>query len=170
MKISFTPIIGVIILMLGMASVGHAHRFYASFTQMDLNDDKKTIEITHRLVTHDVDDFLRREADHVADLTLAKRNYYLQKLVESDFALFDKNGAKIPLTWIWADYKADMVQIYQEAPLPSDPSDITIINRLFMNLFSDQKNTVNVEWNKKIRTRIFVKGNQQQKVDFNIPD
>jgi len=139
----------IILMLAGVVQISHAHRFYAAFTQISLRADKQTIEVTHRLFTHDVEDMLRLKLGNSSSLTDAEIEPIVREFVESSFALFD---------------------IYQETPLPEDLPDITIINRLFMALFDDQKNTVNIEWNNEIRTRIFVEGNEQQKVRFQEAD
>ncbi|PCI50878.1 MAG: hypothetical protein COB49_03370 [Alphaproteobacteria bacterium] len=166
MRLFFKSLTVVIIFTLCGVQMGLAHRFYASFTQIDLRQKNRTIEITHRLFTHDVEDFLRSKLGNSSSLTNAEIEPVLKEFVEGSFALFDGQGVRLPLTWVAMDYEIDDVHIYQEAPLPRDLLELTIINRLFMDLFDDQKNTVNVEWNEQIRTRIFVKGNEQQKVSF----
>ncbi len=166
MRVFSKALIILIASFLCVVQVSHAHRFYASFTQIDLRDNKKTLEITHRLTTHDVEDILRMAYGNPANLSDAQIELALRDVVERDFALFNYKGERLPLNWIGMDYQTDNVHLYQEAPLPNDPSELTIINRLLMNLFDDQKNTVNVEWNEQIRTNIFVKGNEQQQVSF----
>jgi len=153
-----------------MVQPGYAHRFYASFTQVDLRDKKRTIEIVHRLFTHDVEDFLRSRLGNDSSLSKEEIEPLLKEFVEGGFAVFDLQGRRLPLTWIGMEYATDDIHIYQEAPLPPDPSELTIIDRLFMDLFDDEKNTVNIEWNDKIRTRIFLKGHEQQTVSFASPD
>ncbi len=160
----------IILMLTGMVQVSHAHRFYAAFTQISLRADKQTIEVTHRLFTHDVEDMLRLELGNSSSLTDAEIEPVVREFVESSFALFDGQGNRLPLVWVGMEYEIDNVYIYQESPLPEDLPDITIINRLFMALFEDQKNTVNIEWNNEIRTRIFVKGNEQQSVSFQEAD
>lgn len=165
-KVGFLVLASVIFI----GQPGYAHRFYASFTQIDLRDKKQTIEIVHRLFTHDVEDFLRSRLGNGSSLTNAEIEPILKEFVEDGFALFDRKGHRLPLTWIGMEYATDDIHVYQEAPLPADPSELTIIDRLFMELFDDEKNTVNVEWNTKIRTRIFVRGHTRQKVSFTSPD
>ncbi len=160
----------VILISMCVVQMSHAHRFYASFTQIDLRDGKQTIEIVHRLFTHDVEDFLRSKLGNSSSLSDEEIEPIVKAFVEGSFALFDRQGNRLPLTWVGMEYETDNVHIYQEAPLPSEPSELNIINRLFMALFDDQKNTVNVEWNEQIRTRIFVKDNEQQKVNFSGTD
>lgn len=155
-----------VVIMVAVAQTGHAHRFYAAFTQMDIREEKGTLEIVHRLFTHDVEDFLRAELGNASALTDAEIEPLLQAFVAGSFAVFDRDGKRLPLTWIGMEYRTDDVYIYQEAPLPADPSTLAIINRLFMDLFDDQKNTVNVEWNDNIRTRIFTRDDAQQRVSF----
>ena len=150
-----------------VAQLSHAHRFYAAFTQIDYRPQKQTIEVVHRLFTHDVEDYLKVTfGNRSAALTDEEIEPALQEFVERAFALFDSQGTRLPLTWIGMEYATDNVYLYQEAPLPADPSELFLINRLFMDLFEDQKNTVNVEWGEKIRTRIFRKDDEQQKVSF----
>ena len=163
---SFKVLFGLILCLMCGVQMSLAHRFYASFTQMDLKDETRTIEVTHRLFTHDVGDFLRLKLGNSSSLTDAEIEPILKEFVEGSFAVFDAQGTRLPLTWIAMEYATDNVHIYQEAPLPADPSQLTIINRLFMTLFDDQKNTVNVEWNEKIRTRIFRKDDEQKRVSF----
>ncbi|MBL4802148.1 MAG: hypothetical protein JKY45_09650 [Emcibacter sp.] len=150
--------------------MSHAHRFYASFTQIDLREKTRTIEIVHRLFTHDVEDFLRLKLGNASSLTDGEIEPILKAFVEREFALFDSDGKRLLLRWIGMEYKTDNVYIYQEARLPQNSMELTLINRLFMDLFSEQKNTVNVQWNDEIRTHIFVKGNEQQTVDFKKED
>lgn len=166
MRTVFTAFLASILTILCVAQVSHAHRFYASFTQIDLRDKTQTIEVVHRLFTHDVEDFLRDELGNASSLTDEEIEPILQRYVEGGFALFDSQGKRIPLTWIAMEYETDSVHIYQEATMPSDPTTFTIINRLFMDFFEAQKNTVNMEWNENIRTRIFTKDNEQQQVSF----
>ena len=170
MRAFLKSFIGFILCALCIVQVSYAHRFYASFTQIDLRPEKKTIEVVHRLFTHDVEDFLRSELGNSSSLTNAEIEPILRKFVEGSFSLFDGQGRRLPLQWVAMEYQTDSVHIYQQAALPDDPSKLAIINRLFMDLFDDQKNTVNVEWNEKIRTRIFTKEASRQKINFREAD
>ncbi len=170
MRFFYQRSILVIMIVMAVVSVGHAHRFYAAFTQIELRENTQTIEVIHRLFTHDVEDFLRSELGNSSGLSDAEITPILKAFVEKDFAIFDSQGHRLPLSWIAMEYHIDNVLIYQEAALPDKPAELTIINRLFMALFEDQRNTVNVAWKDKIRTRIFNKGNDQQKISFNEAD
>ncbi|VAX05883.1 hypothetical protein MNBD_ALPHA03-1672 [hydrothermal vent metagenome] len=170
MRFSYKRSVLVIMILMAAVSVGHAHRFYAAFTQIDLQENTQVIEVVHRLFTHDVEDLLRSELGNSSGLSNAEITPILKAFIEKDFAIFDNQGNRLPLTWIAMEYNIDNVLIYQEAALPSKLAEITIINRLFMALFEDQRNTVNVEWKEKIRTRIFKKGMEQQNVNFNKRD
>lgn len=155
-----------VMLFVCVAQESYAHRFYAAFTQIDIREEKQTMEIVHRLFTHDVEDFLRQKLGNASGLSDEEIEPIIKELVEGAFALYDNHGRRLSLSWIGMEYKTDNVYVYQEAALPSDPSEFFIINRLFMELFDDQKNTVNVEWKEDIRTRIFLKGHDQQGVSF----
>lgn len=171
MQISFKKLAIAVLTILCVAQVSHAHRFYAAFTQIDYRPEKGTIEVVHRLFTHDVEDHLKVTfGNRSAALTDEEIEPVLREFVERAFAIFNSDGKRLPLTWIGMEYQTDNVYLYQEAPLPEDPTEIILINRLFMDLFDDQKNTVNVEWGEQIRTRIFRKDDEQQKVSFKVED
>jgi len=152
--------------MMCLTQVSYAHRFYAAFTQIDLREKKQTIEIVHRLFTHDVEDFLSMERGNISGLSDKEIEPIIRDFVEKNFSMRDGNGKNIPLKWIGMEYETDNVHVYQEAVLPQSHSKFIIINKIFMSLFEEQKNTVNMEWNDQIRTRIFLRGHTQQTVDF----
>ncbi|VAV89938.1 hypothetical protein MNBD_ALPHA01-2327, partial [hydrothermal vent metagenome] len=110
----------IILMLAGVVQISHAHRFYAAFTQISLRADKQTIEVTHRLFTHDVEDMLRLKLGNSSSLTDAEIEPIVREFVESSFALFDGQGNRLPLVWVGMEYEIDNVHIYQETPLPED--------------------------------------------------
>lgn len=160
----------VIFILMGMLSMGHGHRFYAAFTQIDMKEGTQTIEVVHRLVTHDVEDLLTSKLGNSSALTNAEVEPMLKAFAEKGFAIFDVQGNRLPLNWVGMEYKTDNVYIYQEAPLPKNLVALIIVNRLFMTLFEDQRNTVNVAWNDKIHTHIFTDEVDQHRISFNKGD
>jgi len=156
----------LIIMMMGVAQTSHAHRFFAAFSQVDIRPEKKVIEITHRLFTHDVEDILRARLGNNASQTDEQIEPILKEYVEKSFALFDPAGKRLPLVWVGMEYKVDDIHVYQEAPFEGDGKHLNVINRLFMDNYPEQKNTINFERNEVVRTLIFTKDQSRKKVIF----
>ena len=127
------------------------HTFYFSNTELHVNREAGTVEITLRTFTDDTERALlgeRTEPLRIGDdredpVTTALLDAYLQKhllvlsgedTMELAFLGFEVEGYDI--TWS-----------YLEAPLPNLSRPITIHNTLFLELFSDQTNSVHCDLN-----------------------
>lgn len=154
------------VMMMGVAQTSHAHRFFTAFSQVNIRPETKTVEVVHRLFTHDVEDILRMKLGNSASLTDQQIEPVLKAYVEKSFGLFDAAGKRLPLSWVGMEYKVDDIHVYQEAPLEGDGRSLSIINHLFMDNFPEQTNTVNFEREEVIRTLIFTKDKAQQKITF----
>ncbi|WP_138379074.1 DUF6702 family protein [Luteithermobacter gelatinilyticus] len=159
-----------LVMMVGVAEISGAHRFYAAFTQIDLHPERGVIQITHRLFTHDVEDLIRQRLDREkgpgAELLDQDIDDFLRQYIGGSFALYDETGVAVPLTWVGHEFNIDDIYVYQEAPLPDGLSRLGVIHKLFMDVFADQKNTVNIERAGEVQTRIFRKGDGVQFVAF----
>jgi len=131
--------------MVGLAALNsHAHRFYAAFSQIDIRPDKGTIEIIHRLSTHDVEDLLKTELKQVGDVSDEQIETFLKKNVEAHFGLSGQETGPVSLTWVGYEYAADNIYVYQEAKLPASGQGYTLKNRILFDILSQQRNTVNI--------------------------
>ncbi|MFC7048628.1 DUF6702 family protein [Emcibacter nanhaiensis] len=150
-------LIAILVLVSGGQAL--AHRFAASFTVVQLREDKGAIQVTHRLFTHDVEDLIRtHSAVGGGELTDDNISSFLKDYVGSSFALYDGNGERIDLKWVGYEYTVEDIHVYQEVPLPDGLKQIGVIDRILTETFPDQVNRVNIEKSDKVQTLIFRKG------------
>lgn len=154
------------ICVLCVASSGHAHRFYASFSQIDMQPTKGTIEITHRIFTHDIEDLLVRYQGGASELDDAVIEKFLKDYIIQAFAIYSPEGEMIPLKWIAIEVTLNDIFVYQEAPLGDGQQTLIITNRILMDLFDDQSNTVNLKYDGKVKSHTFQKDNAMYQISF----
>ena len=150
-----------------VADLSHAHRFYASFSQIDMQSEKGTIEITHRLFTHDIEDLLIRYQGGAGELDNDVIEKFLQDYIIQAFAIYNPQGESIPLNWIAVEITLNDIFVYQEAPLEKNQQTLIIANRILMDLFDDQSNTVNLKLDGKVKSHTFHKDSELYQISFN---
>ncbi|MBT6031116.1 MAG: hypothetical protein HOH19_00950 [Kordiimonadaceae bacterium] len=152
-----------------MANISHAHRFYASFSQVDMQSAKGTIEITHRIFTHDIEDLLRQYQGGNGELEDGVIESFLKEYIMQAFAIYDPTGAQIPLTWIAVEVTLNDIFVYQEAPLTKGQQSLVIVDRILMDLFDDQSNTVNLKLDGKVKSHTFHQDSEMYRIAFDGP-
>ena len=125
------------VLLLAVAAVAAsagAHGYFAALTRIDYNARAGTLEVIHRLHHHDVAAFLT-----VRDMTETER--LLKPYLTAAFAL-QADGRPVALTWLGIDVDGEELTAYLEAPLARAPTVLAITNRILVDAFPGQRNTV----------------------------
>jgi len=134
-----------ILLFVFFLSSGFAHKFYVSITEVNYNTENKSLEISIKLFTDDLEAALEegttkklwigdeREAPETDSLLAT----YLNK----KFNIHVNDEAQIA-AFLGKELEADVTWCYLEIMNVSDIKNITVNNRIFMELFDDQKNLV----------------------------
>lgn len=165
MKIGFSKFLFVLGLF-SIASSSLAHRYYASFSQVELQPTKGTIEVIHRIFTHDIEDLLVRYQGSNGELADEVIEKFLKDYIIQAFALYAPNGQRVPLEWIAVEITLNDIYVYQEAPLRDGQQTVIVANRILHDLFDDQSNTVNVKLGRKVRSNTFNKGDPLYQISF----
>ncbi len=165
MKIGFSKFVFIVGL-LCIANTGLAHRYYASFSQVELQPTKGTIEVTHRIFTHDIEDLLVRYQGSNGELADEVIESFLKDYIIQAFALYAPDGERVSLEWIAVEITLDDIYVYQEAPLQEGQQTVIVANRILQDLFDDQSNTVNVKLGRKVRSHTFNKGDPMYQISF----
>ena len=152
--------------MMCVANIGHAHRYYASFSQVVMQPEKSAIEITHRIFTHDIEDLLVRYNGGAGEPTNEKIESFLKDYIIQAFALYGQDGEIIPLEWVSVEVTLNDIFVYQEAPLQEGQDTLIIANRILMDLFEDQSNTVNVKHGRKVKSHTFQFESKRYQISF----
>ena len=123
-----------------------AHKMKAAYTIVLFNERTGYLEVMHRFTLHDAEEAAWFLFDKNADI-IAKDETQAQfaQYVVTQFSL--KTQPKQPLELELVGYQNDegFFWVYQEAPLPSNITHLTIRHDALREVWSEQINTVNVE-------------------------
>ena len=136
------------VLLLAVAAVAAsagAHGYFAALTRIDYNARAGTLEVIHRLHHHDVAAFLTvRAGGETAAATerdMTETERLLKPYLTAAFAL-QADGRPVALTWLGIDVDGEELTAYLEAPLARAPTVLAITNRILVDAFPGQRNTV----------------------------
>jgi len=149
---------------------GFCHKFYVSISEVNHNAENASLEISMKIFTDDLEDALevgtskkiwlgdpKREVPET-DSLLA--NYLERKLT------FTVNGeAQTPL-FIGKELEADVTWCYLEIKGVTDLKSIAIDNRLFLDLFDEQKNLIHIYANDKEKSLFLRRGKSSGEVTY----
>ena len=130
-----------------------AHKYFTSLTTVQLSEDKQSLEIIHRLTTHDLEFALTELSDSKVNLEHQKFSPLLKSYVEQSFSILCDN-ASVPE---WVGFESDIhdTWIYQELSFSTQPTTCTIGDTILMQHFPEQVNTVNYQIGRKQGSLVF---------------
>ncbi|MEM9169315.1 MAG: DUF6702 family protein [Pseudomonadota bacterium] len=141
----------------GIAGAARAHDADYALTSVAWNADAGSLEVIHRIHTHQAFDAAASTAGNDAPATFngTKSLAALGLYVEKRFELTDGAGAPIPLEFVGAEIEGDYVLVYQEAARDAPPATIRVRNDILADLRPRQINHVNVMLDGPKRTLVF---------------
>ncbi|CAN5353719.1 hypothetical protein BH10BAC1_BH10BAC1_18130 [soil metagenome] len=123
------------------------HRYYLSLTEVHINTDKHTLDVSSKLFTDDLELELGKIANKKIDLSTSTKNKEVELLL---FNYIDKNfkinvGGKLQkLEYVGFEVENDAVWCYLEVKNYKGKGTISFLNTLLYESFSEQSNLVNV--------------------------
>ena len=127
------------------------HEFYVSLCQIDHNPETNALEITMRIFTDDLEYGITGSQDFYG-LGTSKEPPGADSLIFSYILKnFEVNldGNCMKLNYIGKEVEVDVTWIYVEIENVHELGNIEITNRMLTELFEDQVNIVNVNYNQK---------------------
>ncbi len=125
-----------------------AHKFYVSVTQVDYNEEEKSLQIISRIFIDDIEEVLQERYDNSLLLNSNEETdkvdqylgqYFKQKLK------FTVNGKEVSFIFLGKEYEDDLVISYLEIENINSLDTIEISNEILMDLFEEQQNIVHVK-------------------------
>lgn len=144
-------------LLLCASTAASAHRFHFGMTDISYNARTESTEIVHTYTAHDIDALLLNLYGRQFDLSDVEDQAVLRTYVERHFWLADKDGKKLPVTWVGVTADAQSVVIYQE--LAATPLSATAVIRqgVLVDFMAEQVNTVNLNEGGAVRSLTFMR-------------
>ena len=91
---------------------------------------------------------------------------FLRDYIIQSFAIYGDDGEQIPLDWIGVEVNFNDIYVFQEAPLSEGQDTIILANRILMDLFQEQSNTVNVTLGRKVKSHTFQFDSKLYQISF----
>lgn len=144
-----------------------AHGVEAALTTIEFNERTQTVEVIHRLFTHDLEPALVAALGTKLDLVNAKRaDRQMEAYLDRTFALESGDGIAIPLAWIGFEQDGVTTMVYQEAAALEDVSILRVRNALLLEVSNSQINTVNLFLRDTEETLVFREGLEEQEISI----
>ncbi len=156
------------LLLIAGAAPAFGHSFYAALTRINYNAHAGTIEVIHRLVTHDMEAVLSAAAGErltFDDATFERTEHEAGAYLASHFALA-ADGAAVPLRFIGVEARGDDLYAYFEAPLGAPPRRLAVRDRIFIDALPEQRNLVVATVGEATASAHFRRGAVEQTLDL----
>lgn len=137
----------------------HLHDFHTSITRMDFNAKDKSFEISIRVFTDDLEKALSKDNNGQKFVVVNndKNDPLVEKYIRKHFALLTSQKQKKGYTYIGKEQEADATWIYVEIPTQEAIVGFSLQNAIMHDLFEDQINLVNLNYQGQKKSYIFKK-------------
>ncbi|WP_461090400.1 DUF6702 family protein [Spirosoma gilvum] len=144
-----------------------AHDFHASVTQMQYDPKERSFEISIRIFTDDFEKALSEASHSRINLeTNAKADELIEKYVLSHISYVNPQKQTKPLKYVGHEVEADANWIYLEMPYAEPFRGGLLKQNVLMELFDDQVNMVNIQYQGQKKTFVFRKNQPVQDISF----
>lgn len=135
-----------------------AHEFYVGITEVVYNAEERTYEVSVRLFTDDLElgiagyTGVNPHFDTAREVPAA--DSLLMVYLKAHFALGETLRSPLPLRFIGRETKLDVTWIYLETPRMQPLTQVTVLNHMLMELYSDQTHIVHLNQAGRTRTEL----------------
>lgn len=134
---------------------------------MVYNQKEKTFEISIRIFTDDFEKALSAASDTKIRLAANDKNDALiEKYVHTHFGYVNVQKQPIAIKYIGHEIEADANWLYLEMPYTESLTGGTLKQNALMELFDDQVNMINIQYQSQKKTFVFRKSQSSQVIQF----
>ena len=134
-----------------LQSLIFGHQFFLTTTEIRLSDNQDSLEITIQTFTHDVEALLKNANFNLANLGSEREDDKIDDFVidylSNNFIIQDHY-------WRYLGKKidGDFTLFFLEIDKFDSPSSVAVFNTIFMDMYSKQKNIMNVYGTKNVQS------------------
>ena len=145
------------------------HAFHTSLTEIQFNGKEKSLEVSIRLFTDDLESALTK-LNNGQKVMLSGKNEnsdaILNKYIQQHFAIITHQKQKKTLNYIGKETEGDATWVYVEIPDSQVIKEHILYNDLMQELFDDQTNLVNFLHAGNKKTYLFNAKTKAAAIDF----
>mgnify|MGYP001224745739 FL=1 len=134
-----------------LQSLIFGHQFFLTTTEVRLSDNQESLEITIQTFTHDVESLLKNANFNLANLGSEREDGKIDDFIidylSNNFIIQDHY-------WRYLGKKidGDFTLFFLEIDKFDSPSSVAVFNTIFMDMYSKQKNIMNVYGTKNVQS------------------
>ena len=140
----------------------NAHQQKEAITRILFNPRTANIEVMHRFLLHDAEHAVKELQDADADILGSESTRQsFADYVYARFSISDQDGHPIGLTPLGYEIEGRFIWVYQETAIPDTVTALRITHDALRDLWPEQKNLVNVEWDGQLKSAYFSDGSRE---------
>jgi hypothetical protein len=164
-----TRFLFLLLLFVGFSSFNTNHKFYVSVTEIEYNEKAHSLQIISRVFIDDFEKLLQSRYDGSIHLTKngdsEKVTDFIKKYLDQKMEV-ELDGKPYKLNYIGKEYENDLLLFYLEIPDVPEFKKIGIKNAILIDMFSEQKNLVHVEYKGETKSLILTNGKDEDLLNF----
>lgn len=159
----------LVLLVLLVGFKAQAHDYHASIMDVKYNPKTQNLEVALRVFTDDLEGALslRNKARVTYSSDSEKVEQYLAEYLISKLSFELEKGKPLKQRFIGSEEETEAVWLFIEVPVQKQSlQHLYVKNTLFMELYNDQMNVVNVTYKGKVNSVLLQKNDAEKKLDF----
>ena len=145
------------------------HKYYLSLTQIEYNNEEKSIQIIMNVFMDDIEEVLNKTYNIDLRLTTQKElkdnDKYFSEYLSKKLHL-KVNNKPVPFTYLGKEYEGGLVYFYLEIKDISEVKTIDVTNQVLMDLFPTQQNLIKSKVNNKHKSLLLTKEDDKGLLKF----
>jgi hypothetical protein len=155
----------LLVIMSVLSASRPVHEFHASVTQMQYDPKERVFEISIRIFTDDFEKALTEASRSRVNLNgTGKNDLLIEKYIQSHFSYSTPQKQTKTVKYVGYEVEADAHWIYLEMPFPEPFRGGSMKQNVLMELFDDQVNMVNIQYQGRKKTFVFRKTQPMQDI------
>ena len=145
------------------------HKYYLSLTQIEYNNNQKSLEVIINVFMDDIELAINKE--YGVDLRLTTKqeledvDVYFEKYLRKNLS-FLVNNKLIEYNFIGKEYEGDLVYFYIESTAIENPLSLKVTNTILFTYFDQQQNVIKFKNGSKRQSKILSKATNQALLNF----
>jgi hypothetical protein len=146
------------------------HRYYFSLTEIKVDTNKKSVAVSCKLITEDLEDALKKITGKNFDLAYSTEDKEVKACLcayITDRFKLSVAGKSVKLSFVGFEKEDEVTWCYLESKLPSVSSKkIKISNALLFDFLPEETNIIQFTWDANNRTEKLVNPNKEVVISF----
>ncbi len=159
-------ITGRFVLLCLIWGVGFGHPFYVSICQVDFNPKTKSLEVTFKINTADLESALASQGLHLEPGQSVKKSGDIIFRYLLDTVSFEIDTQEVQFVFVGHEVERDLTYCYVEIPKIDSMNTLTVTDTILFESFEEQTNIVNINYKGQKRSMRLLRNKAKDTAEF----